>query len=634
MKNCSLILAFIVCTLPFTYAQRTVPKTEDSLAVFLKTQPKDTLYVWAMRPYALIQIQEKADYKKADSLANEIRTLSEKLKYGRGIYFSYLIKAIIHYNKSESRQTLLNFQKCYEIVKKYNLPKMLEEATLNNISIAYENMGNRDSTLFFALKAVDIQEKNHFTKMDSAPYSSIGRILKENKKYSESLSYYQKALAIGEKAKNDQSIAIVENQLGNLHDDWQKVDQAISHYQRGLEYARRANYPLLQTDLLVNLGRMYTQKKQYTLAEQYLKENDKICRQLESTTALHTSCISLGELYMEQKKYTLAEKYYLEALQIAKETESMEDIEVADRALAALYQSTDNFKKAFAFLTQAEIAHDSITTLKNHETTQELLTKYETEKKEQQIKLLDQENQIANFQRNAFMGGGVLILLLAGITIVFLGNRNKLKNLEEKQKLRNKIAEDLHDEVGSTLSSISILSNIAQKNLQQNQWEKTETIVNKISRDSRTTLDAMDDIIWSVNPGNDSLRLVILRLKEFANPLLEAQEIECVFKIPTDTETVVVGMIPRRNLYLIAKEAINNAAKYAHASKVTVDIQKQANELILNVEDNGKGFDTEAHSSRNGLKNMEKRAKEIGAVLTISSVIDKGTTIRLHLPLG
>jgi signal transduction histidine kinase len=379
---------------------------------------------------------------------------------------------------------------------------------------------------------------------------------------------------------------------------------------------------------------MYTQKKRYAEAERYLKENDQLCRQLESPTALHTSCVSLGELYMEQKKYALAEKYYLEALKLAEKTENMEDVEIANRALATLYKSTDNFKKAFTFLTQAEMAHDSITTLKNHETTQELLTKYETEKKEQQIKLLNQENQIASFQRNAFMGGGVLILLLAGISIVYLGNRNKLKNLEEKQKLRNKIAEDLHDEVGSTLSSISILSNIAQKNLQQNQWEKTETIINKISRDSRMTLDAMDDIIWSVNPGNDSLQIVILRLKEFANPLLEAQEIEREFKIPTDTENVVVGMIPRRNLYLIAKEAINNAAKYAQASKVVVEIQKQANELIMTVEDNGKGFDTEVPSARNGLKNMEKRAKEIGGILTISSVIDKGTTVQLHLPIA
>lgn len=630
LNRCLLLLAFSLSCVALQ-AQRKVPKSEDSLAVFLKTQPKDTLYVWAMRPYALIQIYEKADYKKADSLANEVRKLSEKLNYGRGIYFCYLIKAIIHYNKSESRQTLLNFQKCYEIVKKYKLPKTLEGATLNNISVAYEKLGNRDSTLFFALKAVEVQEKNYFTNMDSAPYSTIGDILKENKKYSESLSYYQKALAIGEKAKNDQTIAIVENQLGNLYDDWRKIDQAISHYQRGLEYARRANYPLLQTDLLVNLGRMYTKKKQYTLAEKYLKENDKLCRQLESPTALHTSCVSLGGLYMEQKKYALAEKYYLEALQLAKETESMEDVEIANRALASLYESTDNFKKAFTYLTKAEMAHDSLIELNNHEKTQELLTKYETEKKEQQIKLLDQENQIANFQRNALMGGGILILLLAGITIVYLGNRNKLKNLEEKQKLRNKIAEDLHDEVGSTLSSISILSNIAQKNLQQNQWEKTESIVNKISRDSRTTLDAMDDIIWSVNPGNDSLRLVILRLKEFANPLLEAQEIECVFKIPSDTENVIVGMIPRRNLYLIAKEAINNAAKYAQASKVVVEIQKQANELILNVEDNGKGFDTEAPSSRNGLKNMEKRANEIAGKLTVTSMINKGTMVRLQL---
>ena len=166
MSSRLLLIVLALLSISFVHAQRTVPKNEDSLAVFLKTQPKDTLYVWAMRPYALIQIYEKADYKKADTLANEVRVLSEKLNYGRGIYFCYLIKAIIHYNKSESRQTLLNFQKCYEIVKKYKLPKTLEGATLNNISVAYEKLGNRDSTLFFALKPVDVQEKNHYTSVE------------------------------------------------------------------------------------------------------------------------------------------------------------------------------------------------------------------------------------------------------------------------------------------------------------------------------------------------------------------------------------------------------------------------------------------------------------------------------------
>jgi two-component system, NarL family, sensor histidine kinase UhpB len=633
LNRCLLILTIsLIC---FTlHAQRTVPKSEDSLAVFLKTQPKDTLYAWAIRPYALIQIYQKANYAKADSLANVQKKLSEKLNYGRGIYFSYLIKAIIHYNKSEPRSALVYFQKCYGSVKKYRLDKQLEEATLNNISLMYDDLGNKDSTLFFALKAVEVQEKNHFKKMDSSPYSTIGGILKENKKYPEALTYYQKALAISEKAKNTQNIAVVENQLGNLYDVWHKIDSAIIHYKRGLGNARKADYPLLQTDPLVNLGRMYTQKKQYAEAERYLKENDKLCRKLESPTALHTSCVSLGEFYIEQKKYGLAEKYYLEALKLAEKTESMEDIEIANRALAVLYETTHQFDKAFQFLSKAEMAHDSVITLKNHEKTEELLTKYETEKKEQQIKLLDKENQIANFQRNAFMVGGLLTLLLAGITIVFLGNRSKLKNLEEKQKLRNKIAADLHDEVGSTLSSISMMSTIAQKNIQQNQWEKTETIVNKINRDSRQTLDAMDDIIWSVNPGNDSLRLVLLRLKEYANPLLEVQEVECRFNIQTDAENEVMGMIPRRNLYMIAKEAINNAAKYAQASKVVVEIKKQANELVLNIEDNGKGFDIEAPSSRNGLKNMEKRAKEINGKLKITSELQKGTTVNLRLPIA
>jgi two-component system, NarL family, sensor histidine kinase UhpB len=305
MKNCCLCLAFVLLTLPFTHAQRTVPKSEDSLAVFLKTQPKDTLYVLAMRPYALIQIYEKADYKKADSLANEVRTLSEKLNYGHGIYFCYLIKAIIHNQKTEARLSLTNFRKCYETVKKYKLSKYLEEASLNNISVAYDQLGNKDSTLFYAIQAADVQEKANLPKMDSSPYNSIGSILKDYKKYPEALTYYQKGLAIAQKANDFQNIAITENKIGNLCDDWGKTDVAITHYKRGLDYAHQAIYPLLQTDLLVNLGRMYIQRKQYTLTEQYLKENDKLCRQLESPTALYTSCVSLGKLYMEQKNTLL-----------------------------------------------------------------------------------------------------------------------------------------------------------------------------------------------------------------------------------------------------------------------------------------------------------------------------------------
>lgn len=248
MLNRYCAVLFMVWSASFVQAQRTVPKTEDSLAVFLKTQPKDTLYAWAIRPYALIQIYQKANYAKADSLANEVRLLSEKLNYGRGIYFCYLIKAIIHYHKSEPRRALVYFQKCYESVRKYRLEKTLEEATLNNIALMYDDIGNKDSTLFFALKAIEVQEKNHFKKMDSAPYSTIGHLLKENKKYPEALSYYQKTLAIEEKENDLKGIAVIENQLGNLYDDWHKNDLAIRHYQRGLTYARKADYLLLQTD--------------------------------------------------------------------------------------------------------------------------------------------------------------------------------------------------------------------------------------------------------------------------------------------------------------------------------------------------------------------------------------------------
>lgn len=166
-------LALYLC-LSIVVLQAQVPQTEDSLATFLKTQPKDTLYIWAIRPYALIQIYEKADLKKADSLSKVQKSLAEKLNYGRGIYFSYMLQAIISQQKSDYQKMLENFQKCYETVKSRKLNKYLEEASLNNISVAYDGLGNMNEAMKYALMAIEVQEKNNLPKMDSAPYQMVG----------------------------------------------------------------------------------------------------------------------------------------------------------------------------------------------------------------------------------------------------------------------------------------------------------------------------------------------------------------------------------------------------------------------------------------------------------------------------
>lgn len=620
---------FLLAVLPTSFSQ--IPKSEDSLKLFLQTKPKDTLYIWAMRPYALKLIFEKSNYKTADSIANEIKILAEKLKYGRGIYFHHLIKAINAMNQSKYEESLAQFKKSFEAVEKFKLNYALRVAALNNISLTYLKLGNRDEAMKNALKAIEIQEKYIFTPrlLDIGSYQTVADILKDAKKFKEAMKYVEKSLEVAQKKGDLSGLAIGENKLGNLFDEMNQQQEALKHYKIGYNYALKANYPLLQTDLLSNLGRMESYFKNYKTAEKYLLQNEKLCIEVKNEQALQTNCIDLGNLYEKLKKYNLAEKYFLKAKSLFKENTDPKNNQVIATNLSEFYEETNNINKAFKYLKEANVARDSAFKIESQELTQDLLAKYETEKKEAQIQLLNQKAQNANFQKNAFLVGGFLTIMLAGFMFFLIQNRNKLKRFEEQQRLRNRIAADLHDEIGSTLSSISILSEIVA--FQQKKGEFKPEIMVQVSNDARNVIDKMDDIIWTINPANDSLYDLETRLKTFAIPLFESKEIEFKFDFSARLENIKIDMGKRRDIYLILKEAINNLIKYSQCKQVRIEAKTEYSKIIFNIEDDGVGFDVNAESTRNGLKNMKMRAEKIGAKIKISSKINGGTNIGLSL---
>jgi two-component system sensor histidine kinase UhpB len=625
------LFVFLCLSFFCSFSQAQVPKSEDSLRTFLQIKPKDTLYIWAMRPYALKLIYGKANYKAGDSIANEIKTLSEKLNYGRGIYFHYLIKAIIATNQSKYAESLVDFKKCLESVEKYKLNYVLRVASLNNISLANSNLGNNDEAMKYALKAIEIQEKYIFTPkfLDIGSYQTVADILKDAGKLKEALKYVEKSLEVAKKKEDLNGIAIGENKLGNIYDDMELQQEALKHYKIGYEYALKADYPLLQTDLLSNLGRMELHFGNYQAAEKYLLQNEKLCIEVENEQALQTNCLDLGNLYEKLKKYNLAEKCFLKAKSLFKANTDPKIDQIIATNLFEFYEITNDIHKAFKYLKEANIARDSAFKIESQKLTQDLLAKYETEKKEAQIKLLNEEAKTANWQRNALLGGSILAVLLAIILVAFLNNRNKLKRLEENQKLRNRISADLHDEIGSTLSSISILSEIVA--FQQKKGEFKPEIMQQVSNDAREVIEKMDDIIWTINPENDAFNNLETRLKSFAIPLFESKDIDFKFDFSPELENLKIDMSKRRDIYLILKEAINNLIKYSQCQKAELKANLNDNKLTMSILDDGIGFDIEEQSLRNGQKNMKRRAEKIGANLEIKSNIGKGTEVKLSI---
>jgi len=222
----------------------------------------------------------------------------------------------------------------------------------------------------------------------------------------------------------------------------------------------------------------------------------------------------------------------------------------------------------------------------------------------------------------------VYVLLLAGAAIYFFllyNFRQKLK----LQSLRNRIAADLHDEVGATLSSIAISTRLVEKKYGR-QVPEMLSILQQIKTDSEDTIQTIRDTVWTLNPGNDSVEQLFEKMRSLAFQLLTPQDISLTFNnqlSTTETSRLQLSMEQRQNLYLIFKEALNNILKHAEASKVNVSFKMNGQELLMNITDNGKGFDATQHYEGNGLKNYKKRATESFMEVKLTSKTGEGTQL-------
>jgi ligand-binding sensor domain-containing protein/two-component sensor histidine kinase len=225
----------------------------------------------------------------------------------------------------------------------------------------------------------------------------------------------------------------------------------------------------------------------------------------------------------------------------------------------------------------------------------------------------------------------LMIILLAAF-IYYLGTM-RTKNLLAIEKLKSKLAADLHDNIGSGLTEISILSEVAsRKNNSEQKISGGE--LNKISDISRQLVDNMSDIVWVVNPSRDSLHDLILRLKDNYSELLSSLGISFKSKNLETLKDVKLPMDVKQNLYLIFKEAINNSIKHSNCKQIMLESNLRNDVLEISLTDDGSGFDETIHSKGNGLKNMEKRAAQIKGRIKIKSSVNSGTSIRFIGKLG
>jgi len=540
---------------------------------------------------------------------------------------------------------------------------------------AFFRLGNADSCLSNLTISTDLFRQLKDTIELNYNYLNLANVYSTISRFSESALFLMKADSMA-KSRNDQSLqAGIKRQMGVLYREQGQYQKAIPYFKESMEQYlslkdtihfwdagsglsstynylnwNDSNLVLLQycASLLNTLkgfnyqkgilnekfGDVYFALLSYGKALNYYKLAYDIFSADNNNADMAYEAINVGKSYRYIKKYDLAEKYLLQAYHVSDSIGMTHYAHDAAQQLSDMYKMAADWEKAFKWRSITDALNDSLSLTEQNKKTAELQTKYETEKKDKEIALLkkDQQLNLLTLQKQeTFRYGAIILLLLLALIAFLIINRyrvvNRARHQIEIEKLRNKIARDLHDDMGSALSSINIISKVVLEN--PGEKENMQEHFKTIQENSGYMLESMSDIVWTINPANDTFEKVLFKMKEFAADILEPLNIQYEFIQTGDLADIKLNINNRRDLYLIFKEALNNAAKYSRCTKVTVSIRHHNNELVLQVSDDGSGFDTGIVAAGNGLNNMKQRAMEMNGYVTITSAKGEGTSVLL-----
>lgn len=475
-------------------------------------------------------------------------------------------------------------------------------------------------------------------------YNNLSLCHSYMQEYEMALAYSDKSIELKQKTGNEESLANAYLNKGLILTNKGDYENGFSYYAKSeVIYLKHANHVSL-TQTYINYGWDYTDLKQFHKAKNYLnkalfhaqKSNDKI-RQAGVWNAFGYYYKNIG--IPDSIVHSLER-----GLQLSLEAENKRNALVAYQELASHYQSAGNIKLALEYLNKAYSLKDSIFEEAKIQQAQSLNARYETAQKEEQINLLNAQQQNNELtiqkQRLTLLAVSLLIAILSILAYLLFNRYRKRQKAKKEQELqaqkeaeRIRIARDMHDDVGAGITRIVMRSEQVKLHLQSGKELKNGIVesLEKTAAESRELSHSIGEIIWALNPKNDTLDALCAYLRNYAYDYLDESSIVCNIHFPDTIPNAPVLPELRRNVFLILKESLNNIVKHAEASQVEINLNLSENHFSLTIKDNGKGMNSDVISSNgNGLGNMKKRTEECGGKFIFSSKKGKGTEISIE----
>ena len=508
----------------------------------------------------------------------------------------------------------------------------VEAGVYNNYGNVFLEESNYHQALDYFIKAAKLYENPLADDYGQClALSNIGNIEYRLGNYDKALQYAQQSMAIAKQKSFTSSIGYAHKLLGRIYRKLTKYDSALLEYRQAQSLYSSLNDSRSAAEVLQNIGNIYFDKEQHQDALINYKQSLVLAKSISAKPIIAYAYSAIGQAYLILKKNTTALVYLDSASTAAKATHNFYLLVDTYSAISEAHEKIGDYKKALAIHQKFVALKDSISQTENRQLMEETQAKYELEKKENKIVLLEKEQELKTLElarQQAIQTGVIITSILIFIIATLLVNRyriqNRVKRQAEIESMRNSLARDLHDDIGSTLSTINIISKIAMR---ENPHGNNQHL-NRISEQSSQMMESMADMVWSINPQNDSVEKVIVKMKVFAGEILEPKNINYQFDAESVNE-IFLDAEKRKNLLLLFKEAINNAAKYSAATHITIALKKTNQHLTLMVADNGKGFNEEQVLHGNGLRNMRFRAASLGATFTLKTAPNQGTSVEV-----
>jgi signal transduction histidine kinase len=564
--------------------------------------------------------------------------------------------AIRYYRQAGSLSRQLNYQ-----------PGIVQY--INNYTAVLNVQGRFDSSLILNLQAVDICKKHGLQKLYTKALINTGAVYQYKEDYLKAADYYLKALPFLEPSGDLQSLSLVYGNLCGLYRDLNQPEKAAVYARQAIQLARDNKDEFSMANACINLGNALKDLGKVREAIGYIDTAYRAGRRLNDLNIEETALIDLGDAYLKTGEPDRYIPIFQQALPLA---QTLRDVsgeafvlqgialgaywkgrypEAEARLHTAIDYSRSHDQKEvlsnlLSLMADVQIArgqpriaqhyrdqYDSVRNLLFNasliKNVQELETKYKVERQQrdllQKTVELEEKKRESLRWRNWLMIAAGSILLLSFLLFLVRAQRKNLRLqalVEGQQQERRRIGQEMHDDMGSGLTSLLFLSRTL--------GEPRDT-AEKIRHLSADLLTKMNEIIWTMEQEHDTLESLIAYIRVNVAQILENAGISYQFQVGEHIPALSISQQFRRNIYLIVKEAIHNVIRHADATTVNIAILF-VSQLEIDITDDGKGFDPASERRfGNGMKNMRQRIQQVGGTLQITSI--KGAHLHLTAPL-